>query len=409
MLGRRYSGSYSDENQGGGVLPRVTAWSIWNEPNHGATLSPQYERRTRRVRVRGRTRTQVTVTATAARLYRGLVRAATAGLERSGHGGDLVLLGETAPRGATQGSFKARHAPPVPFVRDVLCLDPRLKPLRGSAAKRLGCDFPKVGALRVSGYAHHPYSVTAPPERGERDPGHATLADIGRLTAVLDAGARRGRLPGVLPLWYTEYGYQTNPPDPTDRGLPLATQVDYLARAERMTRADPRVAAHAQFLLWDDEPRAEEPAGSPRRWGTYQSGLRFADGSPKPALDAYRLPLVAVGEVRAGRPLELWGLVRPVATGGPPAAQLEFRPAPDAAWQPLAGVPADGPGQTFAFRLDSAVAGEYRFTWQPPAPPAPARPEGGVLAPPLLAPSSPAPTPPPPEPYASAPVVVGVG
>ena len=44
-LGRRYSGTYADENQGGAVLPRVDRWSFWNEPNQAGWLSPQYVRR----------------------------------------------------------------------------------------------------------------------------------------------------------------------------------------------------------------------------------------------------------------------------------------------------------------------------------------------------------------------------
>src|SRR5687767_2822490 len=43
-LGRRYDGTYADENQGGGVLPRVSRWSIWNEPNIPGWLQPQYAR-----------------------------------------------------------------------------------------------------------------------------------------------------------------------------------------------------------------------------------------------------------------------------------------------------------------------------------------------------------------------------
>lgn len=59
---------------------------------------------------------------------------------------------------------------------------------------------------------------------------------------------------------------------------------------ERQTRADPRVAALAQFLMLDDEPdRAHRTATKPH-WRTWQSGLRFADGTPKPLYDAFRLP-----------------------------------------------------------------------------------------------------------------------
>ena len=50
-IGTRYSGHYQDED-GSGVLPRVTAWSIWNEPNLPSWLSPAIEKK-------GRSRTDV--------------------------------------------------------------------------------------------------------------------------------------------------------------------------------------------------------------------------------------------------------------------------------------------------------------------------------------------------------------
>ena len=121
-LGRRYSGAYRDENQGGGVLPRVRRWSLLNEPNQPAWLTPQYERR------RGRR------VAASPVLYRALARAGIAGLRASGHGRDQVLLGETSPIGRTWGSLARRPMPPAEFLRTLFCLGPRGKPLRGSAA-----------------------------------------------------------------------------------------------------------------------------------------------------------------------------------------------------------------------------------------------------------------------------------
>src|SRR4051794_26268308 len=70
-LGRRYSGSHHDENQGGGVLPRVTRWSLGNEPNQPVWLTPQYERK------RGR------LVATAAMVYRRLAQAGIRALRAS--------------------------------------------------------------------------------------------------------------------------------------------------------------------------------------------------------------------------------------------------------------------------------------------------------------------------------------
>src|SRR3990170_9037991 len=69
-LGRRYSGGYSDENQGGGVLPRVSRWSLLNEPNQPGWLTPQYERRDGQV------------VPAAPAIFRKLYQAGVQGLER---------------------------------------------------------------------------------------------------------------------------------------------------------------------------------------------------------------------------------------------------------------------------------------------------------------------------------------
>src|SRR5436190_1432794 len=133
------------------------------------------------------------------------------------------------------------------FLRDLLCLDAKLRPLRGARAKRLQCDFRAAGPLVASGYAHHPYSVTDAPGAPSADPDVVRLADAPRLERLLDAAARAGRVPAGLPLWFTEYGYQTAPPDPF-RGVSLEQQAAWLVAAEHQTWADPRVASTAQFL-----------------------------------------------------------------------------------------------------------------------------------------------------------------
>src|SRR3954451_20448987 len=109
-LGRRYSGAYRDENQGGGVLPRVSRWSLGNEPNQPGWLTPQYERK------RGR------LVATAAVVYRQLARAGIRGLRAAGHGRDQILLGETSPIGRTSGSPARRPIAPLPFLRKLFFL-----------------------------------------------------------------------------------------------------------------------------------------------------------------------------------------------------------------------------------------------------------------------------------------------
>src|SRR5207247_4832918 len=73
------------ERYRGAALPRVSLWSIWNEPNAATWLLPQFVRRGRSLTPRSPV------------LYRALLRSALAGLNATGHESDAVLFGETAP------------------------------------------------------------------------------------------------------------------------------------------------------------------------------------------------------------------------------------------------------------------------------------------------------------------------
>lgn len=295
-LGRRYSGAWRDED--GAPLPRVTRWAFLNEPNQPGWLRPQYARRQGRA---------VPVAAVA---YRGLVRAGLDALRATGHGADERLLGDTAPIGRRTGALATRPVAPAPFLRTLLCLDRRDRPLRGAAARAARCAG-RVRRLEVTGYAHHPYTRggSRPPSvRGA--PGlEITVASAGRLERLLDAGAGHRRLPARLPLHYTEFGFQSDPPDRLF-GVPLAAQAAYLNQADWIAYRDPRVRSVAQYLLRDDAVVS-----------SFQSGLRFADGRPKPAWDAYRLPLWVSRQ--GERRLRIYGQVRPAAprAAGPVAIE----------------------------------------------------------------------------------------
>ena len=75
----------------------------------------------------------------AADVYRSLARSAIAALRATGHGGDQILLGETAPVGRTTGPLARRPAAPEFFLRELFCLDARGRQLRGATAKARGC------------------------------------------------------------------------------------------------------------------------------------------------------------------------------------------------------------------------------------------------------------------------------
>ena len=333
MLGRRYDGRHGH--------PRVDAWSIWNEPNFGSFLQPQWEK--------GRPASP--------RIYRGLVRAALRGLRRTGHEGDIVLLGETSPYGVDRRGLTTPMRP-ARFLRELLCLDEDLLSEDGPGCASFDAEG---GRFDVTGYGHHPYPIVSPPDEPSANRDDIKLADSGRLTEILDAAAGRGRIPPDLPLWYTEFGYQT-PPDPI-RGIPLGDHAAWLAKAERLTWLDDRVAALTQFQMKDDPPR-NVPSGHPRRWGTYQAGLRFTSGRAKPAYDAYRLAFDAPARVPAGQPLRLWGFVRAAPNGETTEVQLEHR-APGSAHfvrvgDPLFVYDSRGYFETEAPRM----SGTWRYTWR---------------------------------------------
>ncbi|MGH2742446.1 MAG: hypothetical protein ACRDN8_08175, partial [Thermoleophilaceae bacterium] len=227
-------------------LPRVAGWSIWNEPNYPSWLRPIWvENRPRRPR---------DMIASAPHHYRRLVDAAWTGLSESGHGRDLILIGETSPRGAKKPSQLGNAMPPAEFVRELYCLRSNYKPYSGTAAERRDC--PRNGSERRSfrgqhpalfeagGFAHHPYSLD---RRGWMKPtwrhpirDNVPIANLGRLTRTLDLAAFRwGSQARPMPIWITEYGYQTRPPDPLV-GVRPARQGPLSAWGEYMAYRNPR-------------------------------------------------------------------------------------------------------------------------------------------------------------------------
>jgi hypothetical protein len=296
-LGRRYSGSYADENQGRSVLPRVGRWSFSNEPNQPSWLRPQFAR------------SEGITYPAAAVAYRSMVLGGIAGLRASGHGKDQMLLGETGPIGRVSGRRATRPVPPAAFIRTLLCIDPHGKALSGKLAALTGCEKPR--RVRVTGFAHHPYSQggSQPPQTRGNPATEITIASVGRLKRVLDAAARRRRIPRFLPIHYTEYGFQTNPPDLLF-GVTPARQAEYINQSDWIAYRDKRIQTVAQYKLIDDTAVS-----------SFQSGLRFWDGMPKPAFDAYRLPLW-VTRKGASR-LRVYGQVRPLAGGATARVELQ--------------------------------------------------------------------------------------
>jgi len=317
-VGRRYSGAYRDENGIRRPLPRVTLWSIWNEPNQPGWLSPQWER------VDGQ------VVPTSPAIFRELFQAGRQGLELSGHGGDRILLGETAPLGSPKRGPR-NGIRPVPFLRELVCVAPNGTPYTGPDAARRKCDdFAKAGPLRATGYAHHPYTKKGAPTVRPSVPDEITIANVGSLGVLLDTLSAQsgGKIPSSLPILLTEFGYESNPPDPRN-GIPLLRQAQFNQLAEFLSYNNPRVTATTQFLIRDADPLKQYPKGSRLYWFTYQSGLYNSKGRAKPAAFAYTFPLVTYNPGIPGQ-TGFWGQLRfrPNVVGHQDAAVIFWRPAP---------------------------------------------------------------------------------
>jgi hypothetical protein len=244
-------------------FPGVHIWSAWNEPNLSAWLLPQ--------RRRG--------VPLSPSIYRRLYLAAQRGLEDSGHGSDTILLGELMPL----GSGSQRKVTPLDFLREMVCLDRRYRQYRGRAKRARGCT--KVGRIPTSGIAYHPYpprgGIHARPRRGE-----ATITTLRRLTRLLDRLARKGKLPRRTPIWITEFGFQSDPPDPFQ--YRLGRIPGFMDESEQIAYRNRRVRSYSQYTLRDDPPNSGPIF---RRWAGFQMGLRFASGGAKAGVyDAFRMP-----------------------------------------------------------------------------------------------------------------------
>jgi hypothetical protein len=223
----RYSGHYRGQ-------PFVPYYSVWNEPNLEQFLSPQFD-------AEGRDR--------APELYAAMFRSCYSAIKAaSPHA--VVAIGETAPRGhdAPRSDVQASHSP-------------------GRFAALLAKVRPR---LRFDAWAHHPYppgfrgSPTAPlrwPDVG-----------VGNLQRFEQTLRTLFKVPAV-PLWLTEFAYQTAP---ERRGaLSYSQQASYLERA-----FDAAVSVRSvRMFIWyvfRDTPG--------QRW---QSGLLRSNDAAKPSLAAF--------------------------------------------------------------------------------------------------------------------------
>jgi hypothetical protein len=328
-------------------LPAVDMFTIWNEPNLGGFLKPQWKR------IGGRWQPE------SPHVYRRLVQAAYPVIKAIVPQA-TVLVGATASGGASPGSSSMS---PLRFLREMACVDQRLRPL-----KRSGCAG--FQTIPGDGFAHHPYSLTKSPGEVSRNPDWATISELPRLTGLLDRLVDRGRLaPALRDVWLTEFGYETNDQVASKR-YSAADQTRLLAWSEYIAWRTPHVRSFAQFLLRDT--LTDEAVATPGRrpFGSWQSGLLREDGTPKPAADSFPATLWAQyrapgrATVRAARTATttLWVHLR--FAREPTTVQIEQQVG-GGAWTPVAGGTrtTDDHGYLLV-RVTSAPRAALRVSWQ---------------------------------------------
>ena len=152
---------------------------------------------------------------------------------------------------------------------------------------------------KLDAYAHHPYPLTpaeTPSSGGCRNCPSITMATIPKLLILV----RRSF--GPKPVWLTEYGYQTNPPD-TFLGVPPQRQATLLSLAAMRAWRLPRVTMLIQYLYRDEAALSR-----------FQTGLVFADNRPKPRCRDSSCRSRRCGE--SGSRHVVWGQIRGGRPGG---------------------------------------------------------------------------------------------
>jgi hypothetical protein len=246
MLAGRYNGHHG--------LGNVRLWSVWNEPNLQLFLTPQFSpaKKVTAVKiVRGKKvkYTKRTFTIVGPANYAKLYKAAYAGI-KAGNKVAQVAIGETSNLGRdTPTALRGQSQSVAP----------------GTFARLLA----KQKGLKFSAWATHPYPTEpdAKPLQKVRYP-NVTLALLPRFETNLRKLFHR-----EVPIWITEYGYQTKPAQP--HGVTYAKQAAYAKQALSLARADRDVHMFVWFTFRDSPGNV------------WKSGLEQANGTHKPSYAAF--------------------------------------------------------------------------------------------------------------------------
>jgi hypothetical protein len=296
------------------MLPSVTDFIIGNEPNLNTFWMPQFAKPefktvkkkvkvrgklvtkrvplyvTKKVRVNGklvtkRVKVLKKMPANLAAIGYTNLLARTYDLLKAENYAINVIGGGLAPRGADNPLGKRHTHSPTRFLLDM-----------GAAYRKLRRTRPIMDA-----FAFHPYPEYARISPNFPHPKTTSigLGDYAKLVKTLTQAFKNTAQPGAtLPIIYDEFGTQSQIPAEKTRfytnlgtkfardAVPEATQAAYYRQAIQMAYCQPNVMGLLFFHL-EDESNAI----------AWQSGLYYADGTPKSSLDPVR---TAIFQLRDG-------------------------------------------------------------------------------------------------------------
>ena len=329
-VAKRYSGTFTPAGQG--TLPAVQSIEVWNEPNTSGALAPQFNGKTD----------------VAAPLYRNLLNASYDAIKAVAPN-ILVVAGGTDPYGDPPGGPYppgVQRVQPVTFWQDLLCVRPTTTGKKKKGKKTTAPKYVRTngcsGPVKFDVLSHHAIDNTGkgPLQHGPL-PGDASTPDLGRIVNVLRGAEKAGTtLPGVHPVWATEFWWDSNPPNPS--GASLATQARWIEQSLYLFwKAGADTAFN--FTIGDVPVRPNVRAG-------FQGGIYFENGQPKPSLTAFRFPFVTARLDK--KHLEAWGK-------SPASGQLKIQ-RKQGGWKTIKKLNVSA-GGTFDTKIrTSAAKGQYR-------------------------------------------------
>jgi hypothetical protein len=167
-----------------------------------------------------------------------------------------------------------------------------------------------------------------------------SVPDLGKLTRIQNRAVSVGRaLPGRhKQLWVTEFGYDSNPPNPG--GVSLTRQAMFLEQA-MYTFWQEGVSTAVWYLIRD------QAAGFAQN--TYYTGLYFYNGTAKPVVEAFRFPFLLWP---SGTHNQVWGIA-------PHSGSLVVQRKVGNSWKTLfhTGVSA---GNVFTRNVSAGLHGSFR-------------------------------------------------